>query len=343
MNPPTKQQIATLIDDLAIDMVATGPTGRLMKQNAARRRAEHDGRGFRDLVPDGQLGPEVTRPLLRWHGGKWLLAPWIIEHMPPHRVYTEAYGGAFSVGLRKPRAYAEIYNDLDGEVVNLFRVLRDPRAAEHLRQAIVLTPFSRVEFNQAYSPARSRVERARRLIVRSFMGFGSDGACGQYRTGFRPDSKKSGTTPAHDWANWPEVVPAIVARLRGVVIEQEPAIKLLLRHDKPEALHFIDPPYHPDTRARGHVSRRGQRVKHYNHEMTAEDHAELLQVVQGLAGMVMLCGYPHPLYDQALAGWQRIERAAMADGARARTECLWFNPAAAAAGQPVLDLGDRAA
>ena len=281
----------------------------------------------------------ISRPVLRWHGGKWLLAPWIIDHMPEHRVYTEAFGGAASVLLRKPRAYAEVYNDLDGEVVNLFRVLRDPRTAEQLRQAVTLTPFSRAEFNEAYTPARSRVERARRLIIRSFMGFGSDGACGQYRTGFRPDSNKSGTTPAHDWRNWPEVVPAIVERLRGVVIEQEPAIKLLRRHDRPETLHFIDPPYHPDTRARGHESRRGQRVKRYNVEMSHEDHVELLQVVQDLAGMVILCGYPHPVYDAALTGWRQIDRAAMADGARPRVECLWLNPAASAAVHPVLPLG----
>lgn len=285
----------------------------------------------------------VTRPVLRWHGGKWMLAPWIIDHMPRHRIYTEAFGGAASVLLRKPRAYAEVYNDLDGEVVNLFRVLRDPRQGELLRQAVTLTPFSREEFNQAYAPTRNRVERARRLIVRAFMGFGSDGACGQYRTGFRPDSNKSGTTPAHDWRNWPDVVPAIVDRLRGVVIKQEPAVKLLRRHDRPETLHFIDPPYHPDTRARGHADRRGQRVKRYNVEMEHVDHVELLEVVNDLTGMVMLCGYPHPFYDEALAGWRRIDRAAMADGARARTECLWLNPAASAAGHPVLPLHGAAA
>ena len=281
----------------------------------------------------------ISRPVLRWHGGKWLLAPWIIDHMPEHRIYTEAFGGAASVLLRKPRAYAEVYNDLDGEVVNLFRVLRDPAAAEQLRQAVTLTPFSRAEFNQAYAKSRSRVERARRLIVRSFMGFGSDGACGQYRTGFRAESNRSGTTPAHDWRNWPDVVPAVVDRLRGVVIEQEPAIKLLQRHDRPDALHFVDPPYHPDTRAPGHATRRGQRVKRYNVEMDHAQHVELLQVVRGLAGMVILCGYPHPLYDEALASWRRIERAALADGARARTECLWLNPAASAASHPVLPFG----
>lgn len=89
------------------------------------------------------------RPVLRWHGGKWLLAPWIISHFPPHRVYVEPFGGAGSVLLRKPRSYAEIYNDLDDDVVSMFRVLRSERAGE-LVANIIHTPFARSEFEAAY-------------------------------------------------------------------------------------------------------------------------------------------------------------------------------------------------
>lgn len=268
---------------------------------------------------------EPTRPLLRWHGGKWLQAPWIIQHFPAHRVYVEPFGGAWSVGFRKPRSYAEIWNDLDGELVNLFRVLQDPARAARLVEAISLTPFARMEFNDAYSPCSNSVERARRLLVRSFMGHGSDGASGIYRTGFRAASNRSGTTPAHDWANYPPALVAIIERVRGVVIESRPAIQIMQRHDVPDALHFVDPPYLHETRAR--ANRRPDNGGVYRHEMSEEQHLEMLDVLRELSGMVVLCGYPSDLYDQALPDWRRIERRALADGALERTEVLWLNPA----------------
>lgn len=270
-----------------------------------------------------------TRPILRWHGGKFAQADAILPFFPPHRVYTEAYGGAFSVGLRKPRSYAEIWNDLDDELVNLFQVLRDPRAAARLVEALRLTPFARVEFNEAYRGTRNRVERARRLIVRSVMGHGSDGASGIYRTGFRAASNRSGTTPAHDWANFSPAVPVIIDRLAGVVIENRPAVEVLRRHDSPDTLHFVDPPYLHETRSRAH--RRPDNGGVYRHEMTDDQHAELLSELLELEGMVVLCGYPSDLYDRMLAGWRQVRRAALADGAAPRTEVLYLNPACVAA------------
>lgn len=269
-----------------------------------------------------------ARPVLRWHGGKWILAPWIITHFPRHRVYVEPFGGAWSVGFRKARAEAEVWNDLDGELVNLFTVMRDPVTAAALVAGLRLTPFARDEFLSAYQAAEEPVERARRLVVRSFMGHGSDGASGQYRTGFRANSNRSGSTPATDWVTLPDSLEQAVARLRGVVIENRPALQVMRTHDHRDTLHFVDPPYLHATRAR--ANRRTDNGGVYRHELSNDDHAELLELLCSLDGMVVLSGYPSEIYDAALGGWHRIERAALADGALPRTEVLWINPAAAA-------------
>ena len=263
------------------------------------------------------------RPVLRWHGGKWRLAPWIVECMPPHRIYVEPYGGAASVLLRKQRAPSEIYNDLDDDVVNLFQVLRGPDA-DALVDALRLTPFARSEFVIAQDEADDPVERARRLVVRSYMGFGSDSATINGNTGFRAQSPKSNRSPERDWQNYPDSLLRVIDRLRGVVIESRPALDVMRRHDSASTLHYVDPPYLPETRSA--KARRGGLPYHaYRHELTVEDHAELLDMLDGLEGRVILSGYPSDLYDQALARWWRVERDALADGARARTEVLWMN------------------
>jgi DNA adenine methylase len=259
----------------------------------------------------------VTRPVLRYHGGKWKLAPWIISHFPEHRVYVEPYGGAASVLLRKPRSYAEVYNDLDGEIVNLFRVLRNPAQARELVRLVNLTPFAREEFDLSYLEDGDPIEQARRTIVRSFMGFGSAAATGQ-PTGFRGDSNRSGTTPAHDWANYPGVLTDIAERLAGVVVENRSALDVMQHYDKPEALHYVDPPYVFGTRSQ---------KKAYRHEMTDDQHRELAAVLHSLKGNVIVSGYACPLYDDDLyPDWRRVERQTHADGARDRVEVLWLSP-----------------
>lgn len=260
---------------------------------------------------------DPKRPLLRYHGGKWKLAPWILRHLPAHRVYVEPFGGGASVLLQKPRSYAEVYNDLDGEVVNLFRVARD--LGEELAQACELTPFARDEFTGAYETAGDPVEQARRTLVRSFMGFGSAGASGQV-TGFRANSNRSGTTPAHDWMNYPTHLRAVVQRLRGVVIEQRDATTVMQTHDGDGTVHYVDPPYVHSTRGLR------TRAPAYRHELTDDQHRDLAAALCKLRGMVVVSGYRCDLYDEMLNGWQRIDQAAHADGARDRVESLWLSP-----------------
>jgi DNA adenine methylase len=256
----------------------------------------------------------VCRPVLRWHGGKWNLAPWVISHFPHHRCYVEPYGGAASILLRKPRSHAEIYNDLDSGVVNLFRVLRSDRAQE-LVEALRLTPFAREEFDMAHAAASDPVERARRLIVRSLMGFGSNGL--HIRTGFRANSTRSGTVPSRDWANYPPALRLTIERLAGVIIENRDAMEVMTAHDTPATLHYVDPPYIMSTR--------GDTRPDYAHEMSDDDHRALLAFLLGLHGTVIISGYPSSLYDDALCDWHRVERAALADNSMPRTEVLWIS------------------
>lgn len=270
-----------------------------------------------------------TRPVLRYHGGKWRLALWIVAHFPAHRCYVEPFGGGASVLLRKPRAEREVYNDLDEDVVTLFRVLRDAAGAERLIQQLKLTPFARTEFEDAYEPTTDDVERARRLIVRSYQGFGSS-VFANHATGFRDYTRehKRSRYPAQDWANYPDALRAAVERFAAVVVDRRDAIEVIQRHDSPGTLFYVDPPYVLSTRA----SVKGVRQK-YAYELDDEYHAKLAGALKACAGMVVLSGYRCDLYERLYPDWQRTDKAAMADGANARTESLWVNPAVTAVSQ----------
>ncbi len=271
-----------------------------------------------------------TRPAIRYHGGKWRLAPWIISHFPPHRTYVEPFGGGASVLLRKGRSYAEIYNDLDGEIVNLFRVLRDRTQAEELARLLYLSAYSRAEYTAAQEPADDPVEQARRTVVKSFMGFGSDATL--MASGFRAATTRTGTTPAHDWTGQPANVIQLAERLRGVTVENKDACAVMVEQDGPHALHYVDPPYVHSTRA---LDRAKGRTR-YRYEMSDSQHRDLATVLHSLRGAVVISGYPCDLYDRELyPDWRRVTRTTTADGAAPRTEVLWLNPRAAE-GTPAL-------
>ena len=260
------------------------------------------------------------RPILRYHGGKWRLASWIISHFAPHRIYVEPFAGAASVLLQKPRSYSEVYNDLDGQIVNLFRVLRNPAWARELIRLVKLTPYARAEFENSYILADDPIEQARRTLFRSMAGFSSVGATGKWKTGFRGNVTRTGTTPAHDWQSFPAAIEAIVERLQGVVIENEDAGAVVARYDGPETLFYVDPPYPFDTRF---IRWAGEA---YAHEMSDDDHRALAVGLKACQGQVVISGYACPLYDEELfSDWYRVERQARADGAKERTEVLWLN------------------
>lgn len=287
----------------------------------------------------------ITRPVLRYHGGKFRLAPRLVDVLPPHRVYTEVFGGAASVLMRKPRSYAEIYNDLDGEVVNVFRVLQNARKAARLEHLLRITPFARGEFLLGYKSGRTDIERARRTIIRSFMGFASGAVSqtkasragfntrinGTMKTGFRWDSNRSGTTPAADWRNYADALPAFVERLQGVVIEQRDALEILAKMDRDDALHYVDPPYPMSVRS----SDRCDAKHRYRHEMTDADHERLAEVLRAMKGMVIISSYPGAFYDSLYSGWRVLSwtggqfcGSKNSWRSRTRTERVWLNQAA---------------
>jgi DNA adenine methylase len=277
-----------------------------------------------------------TRPVIRYHGGKWKLAPWIIGHFPPHRVYVEPFGGAASVLMRKPRSYAEVYNDLDTGMVTLFRVLQDLEQRDRLIRALEATPFARAEFELAYESTDDPVEVARRLCIRATMGFGSNGHNPRAKTGFRANSNRSGTTPARDWTTFPDNLRRVAQRFTGVVIECRDALEVMAAHDGPETLHYVDPPYVIATRSLKNPCDIKYRGGMYAHELDDDDHESLAVHLHALEGMVVLSGYPSGLYERLYGGWRHLEVAARADGALERTEVVWLNARAASALNPTL-------
>jgi DNA adenine methylase len=254
----------------------------------------------------------VKRPLLKYHGGKWLLAPWILSYMPEHKVYVEPFGGGGSVLLRKSRAHEEVYNDLDKEIVNLFRVVRDN--GDELRRKLELTPYSRDEFELSYEPTDDPIEKARRTVVRSFMGRNPSSATQAAGT-FKGKQVKSYITIAHVWQRYPDAMNSITERLRGVIIENDNALDVIRRHDSEDTAFYVDPPYLPSTRDAG---------ADYRYEMTEEDHVKLAEALNSVKGKVILSGYPSGLYASLYRGWEMVEKDSIADGHLPRKEALWL-------------------
>ncbi|MDH6658382.1 UNVERIFIED_ORG: DNA adenine methylase [Rhizobium sophorae] len=263
----------------------------------------------------GGIVTAPSRPLLRWHGSKWRIAEWVISHFPQHKIYVEPFGGSASVLLQKPRATTEIYNDLDRDLVNLFRILRE--RPDELALALALTPYARDEYNSLYGEQVDDLDRARAFVARSFMGMSSKGAL--QKSGFDARTNPDGYTGRlRSLASLPEEILVVAGRFIHVIIENVPARACLDRYNRPDALIYMDPPYLAATRSSG---------KLYRHEMSDRDHRELLECACASKAMVIVSGYPSDLYEQLLGDWTRVEIDAFVDGGGGRTEMLWMNNA----------------
>lgn len=282
------------------------------------------------------LSSKVNRPIMRYHGGKWSIAQDIINEFPAHEAYIEPYGGAASLLMRKAPAILDVYNDIDCEIVDVFSVLRDKELSEELKKRLFYTPYSRAEWKESFTMKGAEddiVERVRRTLVRSWQTIGTYNFTSKRLSGgWRGVAYKRDFHPNIDFLKWQKTIDDFTERLRCVVIENQPATQVMKRYDNVNALFYVDPPYVAETRRKG-------RANAYAHEMTDEEHIDMLDTLIKLKGMVVLSGYTNKLYDEKLLplGWVKKSFKAHADGNAhagnrgklAREEFIWINPSAA--------------
>lgn len=253
-------------------------------------------------------------PILRYPGAKWNLADWIISNIPPHTTYLEPFFGSGAVLFNKPRSKVETINDIDGKIINLFKVLREQ--PDELARLVNLTPWSKEEYKDSYNFTGDSLEDARKFIVRCWQAFGGTAV---RNSGWRNDvSGLQGSCVAKVWCSLPERILLCAERLKGVQIENMNYKDLIERYGHKDCLIYADPPYILSTRS----------GKLYENEMTDQDHIELLEILDQQKGPVLLSGYSHPLYDERLKHWSRQTRKAQAEKGGIREEVLWINPVA---------------
>lgn len=273
----------------------------------------------------------MRRSLFRYYGGKWRIAPWIVSHFPEHKVYIEPFGGAGSVLLRKPRSYSELFNDLNSDIVSLFQILCDDTQKKILQVKLLLTPYAREVYDNAYIPSEDKIENARRFLIRSMMGYHADSVItSNCKSGFRNDFNRSLSIPSHNWASYPGYLDVFVERLKGVIIENTDAFKLIDKHKEQEnILWYLDPPYPPDTRTRANIHS-------YAFEMTSEQHKQLIDLILKVKGMLIISSYDNDIYRKLETfGWRKEMKVYRNNTFQSgeRTECLWINPQCQAAKQ----------
>jgi DNA adenine methylase len=314
-------------------------TRRATKASRSNRNGSHDpvnGNGFNNRRLVGRASERRSKMIaFGYYGGKFSHLDFILPMLPERYThFCEPFGGSAAVLINRPPAQVETYNDLDSEVTNFFRCLRDQ--ADELIKLISLTPFSREELVKACAPQPGLVpvERARRFFVRAR----------QTRTGLAQTSSEGRwahcvlTSRAamagavSRWLGSVEGLPEIVQRFQRVQIENAPAIEIIRRYDSPDTLFYCDPPYPHESRTDS---------KAYGFEMTDREHAELAEVLRSVHGAVALSSYRCPLMDRLYQGWRRVDAdARLCNSSKSeRTESVWLNydpdvPVAVTPGKP---------
>ncbi len=285
--------------------------------------------------------PKPSRVMapFQWVGGKGNLARWIVRFLPPGKVYVEPFAGAASVFWHLPEPYpVEVLNDIDGRIVNLYRVLQSRERFRELLHRLIWTPYSRAEFARALAILQDSgaddVSRAWAFFVAHNQGFGGKAnKVGDWGRSLTARARgMAGTT--NSWRGRLKLLTYWHERLSRVQIDAVDGLDAIRYWDTPDTVFYIDPPYVPDTRVDKEV---------YANELGLDDHRRLVDTLLRVRGAVVLSGYDHPVYRPLEeAGWAKVMRktacnvagrtrrsglrgAGSATSKVPRTEVLWIN------------------
>ena len=258
-----------------------------------------------------------------WYGGKYSHLKWLLPLLPETKHYCEPFAGSAAVLLNRKPSKVETYNDIDGEVVNFFRVLRDKKG--EMIYAIGMTPFSREEFRLAIESKNngeliSDIERARRFFIRARQvrtGLAQTASVGRWANCL--NTSRAGMAGAVSrWLGSVEGLEYIASRLLRVQIENDDALKVIKRYDSPDTLFYCDPPYPHDSRGDSNA---------YQYEMSNQEHINLAKLLNEVRGKVALSGYKCDLMDELYKGWNmNVARTKKALSVKSdRVEILWTN------------------
>lgn len=269
------------------------------------------------------------RSPVKWFGGKGNMVEKLLPLLPEHKIYVEPFGGGGSLLIAKDPSEIEVYNDVDEGLVTFFRVIRDPEKFGRFYHLAIHTPYSRSEWQackewQKYEDDVTRAWAFFVAIRQSHSGHGH--SLSRVVTA----SRKNMAVTTSSWTSILEMLPAICQRLMRVQIEQKDFRDIIKEYDTEDTLFYCDPPYISETRRDGR----------YKHEMTAEDHQELVEILLKVKGKVVLSGYAHPIYEPLeQAGWSRndFETCCYASGRTRETsnlpkeqlkriESVWISP-----------------
>ncbi len=251
--------------------------------------------------------------IMKYPGSKWSLAKWIISFFPEHHSYVEPFFGSGAVLFNKYRSNIETVNDLDGNVVNLFEwIKKDP---ERLAHEIYFTPYARQVYDEAFAAVpEDSFGKAVNFYIRLNMGHGFR-TTGE-KVGWKNDVQgRERAYASCDWCNLPEKIIQAAERLRGVQIENRPAVELIKRFNHKKVLIYLDPPYVLRTR----------HGKQYRYEMDDTAQNDLLDVALAHKGPVIISGYDNELYNDRLHNWHREETTCYSQVCSKKREVLWMN------------------